>query len=40
MMGTPHIGQMDNMKMSTVLFLTTLNTFLLSSILAFLIFSR
>ena len=29
-MGTPHIGQVDNMRMSTLLFLAWLNTFFLA----------
>lgn len=29
-MGTPHIGQVDNMRMSTLLFLAWLNTLLLA----------
>lgn len=36
-MGTPFIGQHDKAQVSTILFLSWLNTFLLSSIIVFLI---
>ena len=36
-MSTPFIGQHDKAQVSTILFLTWLNTFLLSSVIVFLI---
>ena len=39
-MGTPHIGQVDNMRMSTLLFLAWLNTCLLGIIVAFFIMEK
>ena len=36
-MSTPFIGQHDKAQVSTILFLSWLNTFLLSSIIVFLI---
>jgi hypothetical protein len=36
-MGTPFIGQHDKAQVSTILFLSWLNTFLLSSVIVFLI---
>jgi len=36
-MGTPFIGQHDKAQVSTILFLTWLNTFLLSLVIVYLI---
>ena len=36
-MGTPFIGQHDKAQVSTILFLTWLNTFLLSLVITFLL---
>ena len=36
-MSTPFIGQHDKAQVSTILFLTWLNTFLLSSVIVYLI---